>query len=144
MRWRSSRSGAGSSRAGIERRADGRAWSSDLTAAWTNTRLRIAEGDNRPLWEGKGEGINPNALPPAPCGRAARGALRRGVQGHQPNGGGFFRRLHGGGGRRPRPRARRVHGAGADQARLQLPPDWLSSDPDIALVGALERVAAIF
>ncbi|MHB0897584.1 MAG: N-acetylglucosamine kinase [Spirochaetales bacterium] len=31
----------------------------------TTTRLRVADGENRALWEGKGEGINPNAVPPA-------------------------------------------------------------------------------
>jgi len=29
----------------------------------TNTRLRLADEHNKPLWEGKGEGINPNAVP---------------------------------------------------------------------------------
>ncbi|HWP68396.1 MAG TPA: hypothetical protein VN437_03765, partial [Rectinemataceae bacterium] len=31
----------------------------------TTTRLRLADSDNRALWEGKGEGINPNAVLPA-------------------------------------------------------------------------------
>ena len=31
----------------------------------TTTRLRVTDGDLGALWEGKGEGINPNAVPPA-------------------------------------------------------------------------------
>ena len=31
----------------------------------TSTRLRVADGDNRGLWEGCGKGINPNAMAPA-------------------------------------------------------------------------------
>ena len=35
-----------------------------LDGGGTSTRLRIADGDNHAIWEGKGEGVNPNALPP--------------------------------------------------------------------------------
>jgi len=105
----------------------------------TATRLRIADGENRALWEGKGEGINPNAVAPAiiaeRLGSLFGDAFRE--TGFHAND--FASGCLGVAGAERGPE----HAELEDILRGALGfscPLLLTSDPDIALVGGLKRL----
>ena len=105
----------------------------------TSTRLRFADRDNRQLWEGRGEGINPNAVQPALIAERLES---------------LFNEAFGATGLSPRDFVAGCLGvAGADRYPEQIElgnilrgrlgftcPLDITSDPDIALVGGLKRL----
>lgn len=105
----------------------------------TTTRLRLADGDNRALWEGKGEGINPNAVLPAAIAERLESLFAEAFKATGLAVGDFAAGCLG------------VAGADRGPERVELEnilrgrlgftcPLEITSDPDIALVGGLKRL----
>ena len=110
-----------------------------LDGGGTSTRLRIADGDNREIWEGRGEGINPNALPPAQVAERLAELFGEAFAATGLAAAEFSAGCMGVAGADRGPERAEF----TELARLKLGfscPLHVTSDPDIALVGALERV----
>jgi len=110
-----------------------------LDGGGTTTRLRLADGDNRAIWEGRGDGMNPNALP---IGEVAERMGRLFDEAFRATGLGAADFAAGclgvAGADRPSEHAEleRILRQGIGFA---CPLD-IASDPDIALVGGLRRL----
>jgi N-acetylglucosamine kinase-like BadF-type ATPase len=110
-----------------------------LDGGGTNTRLRIADGTNAAIWEGKGEGINPNALPPAQVAERLAALFGEAFKATSLTSADFSAGCMGVAGADRGPERAEF----TELARIRLGfgcPLLVTSDPDIALVGALERV----
>lgn len=110
-----------------------------LDGGGTSTRLRIADGDNHAIWEGKGEGVNPNALPPAQVAERLAALFGEALNATGFSAADFSAGCMGVAGADRGPERAEF----TELARHRLGfgcPLRVTSDPDIALVGALERV----
>ncbi len=105
----------------------------------TSTRLRLADGDNRRLWEGRGEGINPNAVRPALIAERLESLFAEAFGETGLSVDDFAAGCLGVAGADRR--SEQVELGGILRGRLRLTcPLYITSDPDIALVGGLKRL----
>ncbi|MDP2790866.1 MAG: BadF/BadG/BcrA/BcrD ATPase family protein [Rectinemataceae bacterium] len=103
----------------------------------TSTRLRIADGDNRALWEGRGEGINPNAVAPAEIAERLASLFSAAFNATGFAAGDFDAGCLGVAGAERASEQAELDGILRDRLRLTCPLR-ITSDPDIALVGGLK------
>lgn len=109
-----------------------------LDGGGTTSRLRIADGENRALWEGSGGGINPNATPSDQLSRRLEALFAEAYSATGLRAGDFSAGCLGvAGADRPDERAR-LEALLRSCMNLSCPL-ILTSDPDIALVGGLKR-----
>lgn len=110
-----------------------------LDGGGTSTRLRFADGDNRAIWEGRGEGINPNALQSAQVVERLSALFGEAFAATGLSATDFSAGCMGVAGTDRGPE--RAEFTELARVKLGFPcPVRVTSDPDIALVGALERV----
>lgn len=110
-----------------------------LDGGGTSTRLRIADGENRALYEGRGEGINPNATAPDLVAARLEALFAEAFRATGLAPGAFGAGCLGvAGADRP---AERAELESVLRGRIGLScPLALAADPDIALVGGLKRL----
>jgi len=110
-----------------------------LDGGGTSTRLRVADGDNRALYEGRGEGINPNATAPDLVAGRLEALFAEAFRATGLSPGDFGAGCLGvAGADRPGERAELeavLRGRIGLSCSLEI-----ASDPDIALVGGLRRL----
>jgi len=105
----------------------------------TTTRLRIADGENRALWEGRGEGINPNAVAPAIIAERLDSLFRDAFRATGLHADDFASGCLGVAGAERGPEHIELEGILRGTLGFSCPLH-LTSDPDIALVGGLKRL----
>ncbi len=105
----------------------------------TSTRLRIADGDNRSLWEGRGKGINPNAVAPELIAERLGSLFEAACAATGLAVGDFGAGCMGVAGADRKPEQAELEGILRGQLGFSCPLRIIS-DPDIALVGGLKRL----
>lgn len=105
----------------------------------TTTRLRIADGENRALWEGKGEGINPNAVAPAIIAERLGSVFSEAFRATGLHADDFDAGCLGVAGAERGPEHEELEGILRGRLGFSCPL-LLTSDPDIALVGGLKSL----
>jgi len=105
----------------------------------TSTRLRVADGDNRALWEGRGEGINPNAVAPAAIAERLASLFGGAFKATGFAAGDFDAGCLGVAGADRKPEQAELEGILRGQLGFSCPLR-ITSDPDIALVGGLKSL----
>lgn len=110
-----------------------------LDGGGTTTRLRVADGENRALWEGKGEGINPNAVPPAEVAERLGSLFAEAFRATGLGALDFAAGCLGIAGAERGPERAELENILRARLGFACPLD-ITSDPDIALVGGLKRL----
>lgn len=105
----------------------------------TSTRLRIADGDNRALWEGRGEGVNPNAMTLAVAAERLGSLFSAAFAATGFKAGDFSAGCLGVAGADRKPEQAELEGILRRQLGFTCSLR-ITSDPDIALVGGLKRL----
>jgi len=105
----------------------------------TSTRLRFADGENSAIWEGVGEGINPNAVQPAAIAERLESLFSEGFGATGLAARDFTAGCMGVAGADRGPERKELERILRGRLAFTCPLD-IASDPDIALVGGLKRL----
>lgn len=110
-----------------------------LDGGGTTTRLRFADKQNRSLWEGAGEGINPNAVPPDLLASRLGALFAEAFAATGFSADDFGAGCMGVAGAERAPERAELERILRGRLGFSCPLD-IASDPDIALVGGLKRL----